>query len=104
MNERIQKLLGFYHANSKDQFIIHALALEYKKEGDFQEAIRYFQQNIEIDENYVATYYHLGKLYESLDNEKDAIAIYEKGMQIAQSINDRHALSELRSAYDELTM
>lgn len=104
MNERIQKLLSFYDVNPKDQFIIHALALEYIKLGNYEEAIRYFQLNIAVDENYVATYYHLGKLYENMDKETDAIAIYEKGMQIAQSTNDRHALGELRSAYDELTM
>jgi hypothetical protein len=50
----------------------------------------------------VGSYYHLGKLHERLGDESKAIAVYEKGMDVAKKLSDNHALSELRGAYDNL--
>ena len=56
-----------------------------------------------IDENYIGSYYHLAKLLERTGDTEKAIAIYEKGMLKAKEKGEQHALSELRSAYEELT-
>lgn len=103
MNNRIERLLGFLKDTPQDQFVIHALALEYAKEQNWDEAIAYFEKNIAIDPQYVATYYHLGKVQEQMGKEEDAIVTYAKGMDVAKAIGDAHAFGELRSVYEELT-
>lgn len=101
---RIEQLLQFLKDSPGDSFLIHALALEYIKAGDGLKAQAYFEQNLTESPQYVATYYHYGKLLERLDEPFRAAALYEKGMEIARACGDNHAFSELRSVYEELTM
>jgi tetratricopeptide (TPR) repeat protein len=103
MSTRILQLTEFLQQSPSDNFLIHALALEYAKVEDFEQAKFYFEKNIALDNKYVATYYHLGKLYEKNGQEQEAINIYHAGMQVAQEVGDKHAYSELRSVYEELT-
>ncbi len=102
MNERIEKLKAFLKESPKDCFLNHALALEYIKIGHDLEARERFEMNIHNDPNYIATYYHLGKLLERAGQNPEAMAIYEKGMQAAKAAGDMHTYSELQGAYEEL--
>lgn len=101
--DRIERLKQFLKENPDDCFVQHALALEYAKMGDDEEARRLFENILKLDEGYIGSYYHLAKLLERLEQTDSAIAVYEKGMQKAKEAGDRHAFSELRSAYEELT-
>ncbi len=102
MNERIEKLRTFLAQSPDDCFLNHALALEYIKMGDDAEARKLFEKNLQDDEKYVATYYHIGKLLERVCEQDAAITIYEKGMQIAKAANDMHSYNELQGAYEDL--
>lgn len=102
MSDRIEKLKEFLKASPKDCFLNHALALEYVKLGQDEEARKLFETNITNDASYVATYYHLGKLLERLGAQPEAIAIYENGMQVAREAKDMHTYNELQAAYEDL--
>ncbi len=102
MSERIEKLLAFLKDAPDDCFLNHALALEYVKIDDDEKARNLFEKNKANDANYVATYYHLGKLLERVGNPNEAIAIYEEGMQVAKNANDQHSYNELQAAHDDL--
>ena len=102
MTERIEKLKTFLKDSPNDCFLNHALALEYIKLGNYAEAKVLFEKNIETDASYVATYYHLAKLLELLKDEKYAISIYEKGMEVAKQAGDMHSYNELQGAYEDL--
>jgi len=97
--ERLQQLTAFLQENPEDPFLKYAIATEYLKLGNTAEALRYYEDLKENHPAYVGTYYHLGKLYEVLDRKEEAIAVYEKGMEVANVKRDRHALSELTAAY-----
>lgn len=99
--DRIEQLKGFLASNPDDCFVKHALALEYVKRNEEVQAKELFEQVLQTDPNYIGSYYHLGKLLERIDDQAGAIAIYEKGMQKAQELGDRHAYNELRVAYEE---
>jgi Tfp pilus assembly protein PilF len=101
--DRIARLKEFLKANPSDCFVKHALALEYVKLNDDIMARRLFEEVLYTDPNYIGSYYHLAKLLERQQDTEAAIAIYEKGMQVAKEKGDNHALSELRSAYEDLT-
>ena len=100
--DRIAQLQNFLKESPNDSFLKHAMAMEYIKLNNLKEARRLLEENKEYDPNYIATYYHLGQLLEKLDLEKEAIDIYEQGMEIAKTINDKHAFGELKSVYEEL--
>jgi len=102
MNRRIEQLQEFLKEDSNDSFLKYALALEYVlvKENEF--ARDCFLKLIKEDENYVASYYQLGKLYESLNEVAKALEIYTKGIEIAKNSKDAKTLSELKEAYNML--
>lgn len=102
MNDRIEKLKTFLQQSPNDPFINHALALEFVKIGDDQTARKYFEHNVSIDERYVASYYHLGKLLERAGDMQAAMSIYEKGMAQAKAAKDMHTYSELQAAYEDI--
>lgn len=98
--ERIKEMLA---ANSGDSFLQHALALEYIKIEEDERARELFENLLQENENYVGSYYHLGKLLERNDKMNEAIAIYEKGMLKAKEAGDTHTYNELRTAFEDLT-
>jgi Tfp pilus assembly protein PilF len=99
---RIEKLLEFLQQSPGDSFLMHALALEYIKTGEEASARELFEALLEKNPDYVGSYYHLAKLLERTGAREQALQVYERGMQAAGKAGDRHALNELRSAYDDL--
>ncbi len=101
--DRITKIKEFLQASPKDNFLRHALALEWLKMGDDQAARNLFEEILTESPNYIGSYYHLAKLLEKLEETDAAISWYEKGMEACKIAGDNHALNELRAAYEELT-
>ena len=99
--ERIKEMLA---ANPGDSFLQHALALEFIKIEEDEQARRLFENLLEGDENYVGSYYHLAKLLERNDRMYDAKEVYERGMLKAKECGDLHTLNELKTAYEDLVL
>ena len=100
--ERIEKLKEYLNQNDKDSFLQHALALEYIKIGNDEEAKNLFNEILRREPTYIGTYYHLAKLLERIGNSDDAIKVYERGMAEAKKANDNHTYNELQAAYEDL--
>ena len=60
---RIEILKGFLEQDPKDSFSRYALALEYVKRGQTEDARREFEYVRDHDPGYVATYFQLAQLY-----------------------------------------
>ena len=103
MVDRVEKIREMLNENPKDSFLCHALALEYIKLGNDNDARKLFESIVENEPGYIGTYYHLAKLLERTGETAAAIKVYEKGMEEARRAGDDHSLSELRSAFEELT-
>ena len=86
----------------KDSFLQHALALEYIKLGKDGEALAQFNDLLEREPDYVGSYYHKAKLLEKNGKIDEALDTYEKGMEVAKRLNDKHSYSELMMAKEEL--
>jgi len=100
--DRIAKIKEFLVANPADNFLRHALALEYLKLGEDTAARELFEAILTESPDYVGSYYHLAKLLEKMEARELAIAWYEKGMEAAKQAGDNHAYSELQAAYEDL--
>ncbi|MFN5218033.1 MAG: tetratricopeptide repeat protein [Sphingomonadales bacterium] len=99
---RIEQLQLFLKESPEDAFLNYALATEYVGLGDDEKAEGIFRMLLEKHPDYIATYYHLGKLLERKTDKDAAILIYEKGIEKAKKSGERHSLSELQSALLEL--
>ena len=95
---RLEKLFTFLESSPNDSFILFAIAKEYEKLNGLDKALEFYQKLVDVDENYVGTYYHLGKLFEAKEEFATAFYTYKKGMEIARKAGDQHALSELAGA------
>lgn len=98
---RLEKLLEFIQNEPDDEFLQYALATEYLRLNEVDKALQYFENLVANHPNYTGTYYHLGKLYETLGRKEDAIETYQKGISITRQKRDNHALSELQAAYNQ---
>ncbi|PWV55860.1 hypothetical protein [Chitinophaga sp. S165] len=100
--DRIARIKEFLKDSPNDSFLKHALALEYIKIGDDNAARSLFEELLAFEPGYVGSYYHLGRLLERAVLPQEAIAVYEKGMEMAKAAGDRHAYNELQAALDDL--
>ncbi len=100
--DRISKLKEFLLQNPDDNFLQHALALEYVKLGNDSEAQKLFETILHRDPSYIGSYYHFAKLLERNGCKKPAANWYKKGMDIAKAANDQHAYNELKAALEEI--
>ena len=101
--DRIEKLKEFLKETPADSFLQHALALEYIKLDNDEEAKRLFEIVLDREPGYVGSYYHLGKLLENSGEKDLASEWYEKGMAAAKAAGDGHAHNELMGAYEDLS-
>jgi len=97
-NNRLDTLLTYLNDSPTDSFILFAIAKEYEKLDHLDRALKYYLQLKTADEDYVGLYYHLGKLYEEIDEDILALSTYADGIALAKKLKDLHALSELNNA------
>lgn len=101
---RIKQLARQIKNNPGDSFSKFALALELRKEGKFKNARILFEDILSSDPDYVGVYYHLGKLYETLDRLNDAKQLYKKGITVADKQKKSRTKKELNEALQQLKM
>ncbi len=96
--DRLEQLLEFYEQDPGDAFTRFALAQEYLKQGQPARALAFYEQLVADRPEYTGTYYHLGKLYEKLDRQDDAVATYRQGIAVCRAQRHLKDLSELQDA------
>jgi Tfp pilus assembly protein PilF len=99
---RVEILKGFLQEDPKDSFSRYALALEYIKSGQVEDARREFEFVRDNDPVYVATYFQLAQLYRNLGLKHDAEKTYRTGITVAAKAGDAHTQSELEEALNGL--
>ncbi|MEQ8880170.1 MAG: tetratricopeptide repeat protein [Cyclobacteriaceae bacterium] len=96
--ERIKQLELFHREDPDDPFIIYALATEHLQINKHKSK-ELFDLLLSKHPKYIGTYYHAAALYSELGDLQKAEQIYQAGIDMAESLNDHHALKELKSAY-----
>lgn len=98
MLSRLERLLELYQINPQDSFVLFALGKEFEGKDDPDQALHFYNALQSLDPNYVGLYYHLGKLYERLNQHEKALEAYNRGLEVAHNAHDAHAASELQGA------
>jgi Tfp pilus assembly protein PilF len=99
---RIEKLLEYMKTSGKDSFLQHALALEYIKVDQDEEARELFNEILLREPTYIGSYYHLAKLLERAGDFERAIRVYKRGMEEAKRADDDHTYRELQGALEDI--
>ena len=95
---RLELIMEMLEKDPNDPFLLYAVALEYKKTGNFVVATKQLENLLKSHPKYLGTYYLLGKLYEESEEIAKAIKIYKAGKIIATSNGDHKILGELNEA------
>jgi tetratricopeptide (TPR) repeat protein len=98
MEDRKKWIQNMLATQADDPFLHYALALENQKEGLIAEAIQIMEKLQVNFPDYQATYYQLGKLYESLGENEKAVDAFLDGRRLAKKNGDIKAAGELSEA------
>jgi tetratricopeptide (TPR) repeat protein len=101
MTNRIEWLQKFLDHNPKDEFSIYALALEYKKLKQMDEALSKLSLCIQINPSNLAAYYQLCEIYTNLNHIELRNKYLSEAKTLAKDLNDLKTLNELISLEDE---
>lgn len=99
-SERLNQLLDFLKDDPNDPFTIYAIATEYYSSAP-DKALEYYELLLNEHADYLATYYHVGKLYADFGESEKAENSFKKGIALAQNQNESLARRELQNAYNE---
>ncbi len=101
MNKRLEMLEKLIASGNADSFARYALALEYRKQGQLDDALSQFETLREADPTYLAQYLMAGQILLELRRPTDARVWLERGVELARAQGDGKALGELESALEE---
>lgn len=95
---RIEMLMNMLGSDPGDLFMNYALGVEYMADSRPAEAEVQFKKVLELEPDYIAAYYQLGKLFESQANTDAALGFYRSGLEKARLKKDNKAINEFGEA------
>jgi predicted Zn-dependent protease len=94
-NTRKQQLEEMLKEEPNDPFLCYGLAMELVGEGEDEEAVRRFQELLEVAPEYVPGYLQAGQALVRLGRYKEARTLFSRGITTARKQADEHAAQEM---------
>ena len=91
--ETFETMLGQGKENS---MIRYSLGNAYFTKQDYELAVEHFRRAVELDPNYSAAWKMLGRALEKSNHKEEALTIFEKGIEIAETKGDMQAVKEMK--------
>ena len=98
---RLDYLLQLHQEQPNDPFLVYGIALEYKKIAS-EQTDTYFNLLLQSFPDYLATYYQAAEYFAEKGSYDKALEIYDKGINLATSLNEMKTLAELKNAKQNL--
>lgn len=102
MMNRLAELKKMLAVDPADSFLRYAVAMEYQKAGDLDQAIEEFQRLLARDPAYVAAYFMCGRALRDRGDKPAAHQLWIKGIAKAREIGDQHAATEMSEEMSSL--
>lgn len=99
--DRLKYLLQLHQEQPNDPFLVYGIALEYKKTAS-NETAAYFDLLLTSFPDYLATYYQAAEYFAEKGSYEKALEIYDKGINLATSLNEMKTLAELKNSKQNL--
>ena len=101
MNKRLQMLLQITQTDAGDAFAWYGLAVEYRRVGQTEEALRTFETLRSTFPDYLAGYLMAGQVLIEAERSSDAVVWIEQGIALAEKQGNQQALGELQDALSQ---
>lgn len=96
---RIKQITELLQSEPNDVFLNYALGMEYIVDShNYHLAETQFKKVLQLDENYIAVYYQLGKLFEAQAKNSEALNFYKTGLEKAHQQKNNKAINEFGEA------
>ena len=95
MTDRLQELMAFHEAAPEDDFATYAIAQEYIKAGDPDEALRWIEKTIQIKPDHAYAYTQPACVLSTSGRADQARQAVADGLEAAHRGGDSKAASEL---------
>jgi Tfp pilus assembly protein PilF len=95
---RIDMLLELLSKEPNDIFLNYALGIEYVSELNVSDAEKQFKKVLNLNPDYIAAYYQLGKLFESQVKNEEALSFFRKGLDLARKQKNNKSVNEFNEA------
>ncbi len=93
MIENFEKMLA---AGQDNALLRYSLGNEYFKKGDALMAVEHLARSVQLDKGYSAAWKLYGKVLTELGRDTQAMAVYEKGIEAAETRGDKQAVREMQ--------
>lgn len=100
--DRVSQLKSMLESTPEDTFLLYALAMEYAKTDEIEQTLEAFDNVLKQDANHVSAYFQKAQYQARQDLVEEAIATTNAGIEVAKSVGDDHALSEMQGFLDML--
>ena len=97
--EQLRKLL---ERTPDDAFLVYALAMEHRKAGELDDALRLLSRTTDLDANYAYAHFQRGQIHESRGDVPAAREAYSAGVAAAQRAGDAKGAGEIGGALESL--
>ena len=97
MTDRLDQLRQIVALDPDDATSQFLLGRELATQEQWDEACTALERAIEIQPDYSAAYRQLGNCLEKLERTSDAVAVYERGVAVAEEAGDLQAGKEMRA-------
>ncbi|MGH9378787.1 MAG: tetratricopeptide repeat protein [Terriglobia bacterium] len=99
---RIEILQQTLQSSPENSFARYALALEFSRAGQPEQALEQFQHLLAHQPEYAAAYLQAGMLLTNLGQVEEAREIFKKGVEVNRRQGNMHAQSEIEAALEGL--
>jgi len=96
--DRLSVLRQFVAKSPADPFARYGLAMELVSRGELDEACQVFQELVDSNPDYVATYLMFGNALAAIEQRERAAAMYRQGAEVSARRGDSHSANENRAA------
>lgn len=93
--ERREQIQSMLEADPTDPFLLYALAMEDRKDGHLDVAVRGLERVLSQNEQYVAAYFQKAQILHELGETETACQALKDGIAMARKVGDDHAASEM---------
>lgn len=100
--ERLEALEQILKQNPADTLARYGLAMEYGRQGRFEQAVEQYRALMAAQPDYSAAYYHGGQALERLGRIEEAKEWYRRGIEVTGRKGEQHAKNELELALELL--
>ena len=92
---KIEQFKQLIEMDQNDAVLHYGLGVEYLRQETIPAAVEEFRRTLELKPDYSAAYRDLGRALEKLDQNREAVEAYRRGVGVAKQNGDLQTIKEI---------